>query len=212
MQVLASEYYNLLKNIQNNTIRTEAPISNAEYFLTIDLESRKIIFPSDSNGEINIDKGIISVERDHRAETIYFQTDRYYDGVDLRNTVCVVEYVNALGESRIYPVSLEDTTESGKIKFGWCVGNEATKAPGTIKFAVRFYTVSNDTSTPTFTYNLNTAPCEATILDGLDIEFNSADEMLENEDMFSKYGPNLVEDIYGRIQEASQKMTWIVLP
>jgi hypothetical protein len=84
------------------------------------------------------------MERDHYAETVYFSVDRYFEDVDLFRTVIVVEYIDAAGEnSRIFPVALKDIdSEPGKIIFAWCIGNEATRVAGTIKFAVRFYLVN----------------------------------------------------------------------
>jgi hypothetical protein len=54
------------------------------------------------------------VKQDHNAETIYFKADRYFDGVDLSTTTCVVQYLNASTDTKkngyIYLVPYIDTT------------------------------------------------------------------------------------------------------
>ena len=36
--------------------------------------------------------------------------DRFFCGIDLANTSCLVQYVNAKGEGRFFPVPFYDTT------------------------------------------------------------------------------------------------------
>jgi hypothetical protein len=48
----------------------------------IDLNTRTIRGPS-----------VLSVQRDHKSEIIYFKVDRYFDYMDLSNTVCIIEYI-----------------------------------------------------------------------------------------------------------------------
>lgn len=76
-----------------------------------------ILLPSDENiYEIDLNSRIInapeflSVKKDHAAETIYFLVDRFYDNMDLANTACVVQYINAAGEERFFPVPFYDIT------------------------------------------------------------------------------------------------------
>jgi hypothetical protein len=56
-------------------------------------------------------KDFLSVEKDHRAETIYFRVNRFHDVNDLGKIACVIEYINAVGESRIYPVIWKCVTD-----------------------------------------------------------------------------------------------------
>ena len=68
---------------------------------------------------------------------------------------CVVEYVNANNESRISPILVKDIiSDPSYLIFGWCIHGDATRKAGTIKFAIRFYSI--DLSTKTFLYSLRT--------------------------------------------------------
>ena len=79
----------------------------------------------------------VTVSGDHKAETIYFIADRYFDQVDLSETVCIIQYINAENKGAIYPVPFYDIqTEENKIIFPWLISGTATAAPGTIKFAI----------------------------------------------------------------------------
>jgi hypothetical protein len=89
----------------------------------------------------------ISVQRDHKSHVIYFKVDRYYDYMDLANTICIVEYIVPGDTSRvphIYIVPFFDTAkfiQEGKMIFPWNVGGAATMAEGTIEYAIRFYKI-----------------------------------------------------------------------
>lgn len=196
MITLAQDYYELLKNIQNNHILTATHMPSDEPLINIDLNSRVIQLPVEF-------QDFLSVEKDHRAETVYFKTDRYFDGVDLNDTTVIIEYVNAAKESRIYPVTLKDiVTEPGKIFFAWCIGGEATKVAGTIRFAVRFYSV--DQVKAIFSYSLNTIPCEGIILHGMD-------NIGQSEDY--DFPATVIEGIYAELDKVKKKETlWINLP
>ena len=74
------EYLQFLHLIQNNNIWTEEILlPTNERIYEIDLNSRKIQAPE-----------FLSVETDHRAETIYFKVNRHFDQYDLLNSVCLV--------------------------------------------------------------------------------------------------------------------------
>lgn len=131
------------------------PIPSNEPIMKIDLNQRTIEAPE-----------FLSVQYDHYAETVFFIIDRYFDSVDLATKTCIVQYKNALNEDRIFIVPYYDTTyEENKIVFPWCISGEATKAPGSIEFSVRFYEV--DVDNRQFLYNLNTQPVKSKILHGM---------------------------------------------
>ena len=156
---LAKEYYEQLSDIQATVSSVLTVVPASEPKIDIDLDSREITFPEEY-------KSFLSVATDHRAETVYFRVDRYFDGVD--------------------PVIIKDlTSEAGKIIFGWCIGGEATKSAGTIKFSVRFYQVNP--TTRSFSYSLSTIPIENTILNG--IGNVSESEIYE-------YDSTLIEEIF----------------
>lgn len=158
--ILAEGYWEQLKHIQNDQAREISKITTPPNgFFEIDLDERNIIPPVEY-------RDFLAVAEEHMAETIYFEVDRYFDDVDLTTTNIIVEYVNADGEARIYPAVLQDwTTNPGHIRFAWVLGNEATKAVGTLKFAIRFYSV--DQQNRIFVYSLQTRPYEGRIIASL---------------------------------------------
>lgn len=190
MSIIAQEYWEQLKNIQNNQAIQLARIGVNQPFIDIDLNSRQIILPPEY-------ADFLSVETDHRAETIYFRVNRFFDDVDLTKTTIIIEYVNAQGDSRIYPVVLQDReTYSDKIIFGWCIGNDATRYAGTIQFAVRFYSINQ--TDQKFDYNLNTLVAEGTILHGI------GDMALEENYV---YETSIIESLIHTVE--SSRLRWI---
>lgn len=99
------EYYELLYLIQDrNNLQTSIgqippiPMPSTEQILKVDLNKRTIEAPT-----------FLSMEKDHRAETIFFEVDRFFGPVDLALTTCIIQYQNNKKESRIYPVPYYDT-------------------------------------------------------------------------------------------------------
>ena len=161
-----SRYKALLLDIQNTISVEETNSGESRYanaaFIDIDWNTRTVTLPSEY-------KDYLSVQNDHRAATIYFRADRYFDDVDLLGLTAVVEYINANKEGRISPVvEVDYTTFPGKIVFGWKIGNEVTKTAGEIQFAVHIYTI--DPETKRVIYSMNTQPCSAKILKTLVID------------------------------------------
>ena len=105
MITTVEEYYKNLGLIQDANYPSQALlIPKDEFIYEIDLNTRTIKAPN-----------YLGVEKDHVAETIFFITDRFFCGIDLANTSCLVQYVNAKGEGRFFPVPFYDvTTYSGR--------------------------------------------------------------------------------------------------
>lgn len=162
MKTEASEYLSLLQEIQNNNVSTFTVMPADEPRFTIETNSRNIIVPSEFS--------FLSVQNDHRAETIYFEIDRYFDNVDLSQHTCVVQFINKSGTTineGTYPVtSMDIDSVDGKIVFGWEIRNDATQLTGDITFSVRFYSIDNNGN---FTYNFNTLTASSYILPSLNI-------------------------------------------
>lgn len=168
----AEEYNALLYKIQDQNAPSLAVLlPSDEKIYEIDLNTRKIEAPE-----------YISVEADHMAETIWFKCARYYDNIDLSNTVCLIEYINANGTPYIWAVPFYDVDtlsshdpdtgiEEPQMLFPWVIEQSATKTPGDIKFAMRFYKL--DDSGTELVYNLNLLPNTTTILKGIDSDVNS---------------------------------------
>ena len=152
------EYYDLLYRIQDeNKPSLAVLLPNDEKIYEIDMNSRKIEAPK-----------YLSVELDHKAETIYFKVGRYYDNIDLANMTCVVQYINAKGEGRVYPVPFYDVetyADENMMLFPWCIDGEATKASGNVTYSVRFYDI--DESATYMRYNMSTLPSKSEVLHGI---------------------------------------------
>ena len=173
------DYYNLYHRIQSENAPSLAILlPTDEKIYLVDLNSRTIEAPK-----------YLSVEKDHRAEVIYFKVNRFYDFFDLTQAVCVVQYKNALGESRAYAVPYYDVdtlSEEDMILFPWIIDKEVTKAGGIIEYNIRFYKLSG--SGKSYLYNLNTLPARSEILHTLD---DKIDNMVSlgyiSQDTFSIY-------------------------
>ena len=158
MITTAVEYYKELYRIQDENFPSLAILlPQDEKIYNINLNSRVIEIPE-----------YLSVATDHKAETIYFKVDRFYKYMDLTSTVCVIQYINAIGESHYYPVPFYDAitfADEDKILIPWNISGNATKAAGNVKFSIRFYRI--DLANHHFVYNLNTLPAVGKVLYGL---------------------------------------------
>ena len=152
----SQEYADKLWQLQNNSPTTKAVLlPGDETIYEVDLDARTIAVPK-----------FLSVAKDHQAETVYFQFDRYYDRIDLTTKCCVIQYVNAAGNSYIYPVpyyDVETLEPFGKVIIPWCIQGAATEKAGTIKFAISFYSVDANHK---INYCLNTLVASGEILNG----------------------------------------------
>ena len=158
MSTTPKEYYDLLYRIQDENKPSLAVLSpRNEKIYEIDMNIRKIEATK-----------YLSVELDHRAETIYFKFGRYYDNIDLANMTCVVQYINAKGEGRVYPVPFYDVetyADENMMLFPWCIDGEATKASGNVTYSVRIYDI--DESATYMRYNMSTLPSKSEVLHGI---------------------------------------------
>ena len=92
MKVSPQEYNSLLSRlIDPNEYTNFLRIPADEPIYEIDLNQRKINVPE-----------FLSVEEDHNAEIIWFKTDRFYDNIDLYESTCWIQYINANNEEYFY--------------------------------------------------------------------------------------------------------------
>lgn len=194
MDLLAS--ISLMTSAENRSLASQG-ITDEEarlHLINIDWDTRTVTLPSAYSS-------YISVLTDHRAATLYFSADRYFDDVDLSKLTITVEFVNAKGEGRIYPVVDYDLSDPEKVIFGWKIGYEATKYAGNIQFMVHVFSV--DPATHKYTYSLNTQPCSARILKTIDL-----DDVLGIQDTYGMEATE-IEDLFGRLNALEQKaVTW----
>jgi len=191
------------KNPYNNKPLLSVIIPSEEKTFDVDLNTRKISVPT-----------FLSVAKDHRAETVYFLVDRYFEYKDLSKTSCMIEFVNAEGKGGFYPVPFYDISSypryfdkdnvlhESKMLIPWCIEGDVTAASGEVSFALRFYEL-DETGTQ-FTYNLRTLEAIAVVLEGMDkglLDAAAAD--LE---------ANFVEQINEKIDNATATIYWTDLP
>ena len=100
---------------------------NSNDILTVSHDFRKIDIPKT--------KKLAGVTSDEQVNTILFQCERYYGGVDLSEFSFRINYKNANGEGDQYLVT-EKTVTDDMITFAWVVGRHACAYAGTIQFIV----------------------------------------------------------------------------
>lgn len=171
-----SEFRQRLQEIQNSVKVTFAHLPSNEPRFIIDANSREINIPFEFS--------FLGVIGDHKAETIYFEIDRYFDEVDLSKHTCVIQFVNKNPKTLecnegLYPVTTMDVNSlDGKIIFGWNIMNDATQIAGDIHFSIRFYSIDSNNK---FTYNFNTLTATSIILDTLDVKTSSSADISSSE-------------------------------
>ena len=89
----------------------------------------------------------LSVRFDHNSELVYFGTPRYFEGMDLADMVCVIQYINPAQEKGLYFVpyyDIDHTDENGTplLVIPWVLGGLATIKSGKITFNIRFYKIN----------------------------------------------------------------------
>ncbi len=164
----SDEYTAMLQEIQNNNktnIQALTVMSNEGRFI-INADERTISIPPEF-------QNFLAVQHDHNAETVFFEIDRYFDGVDLSTKTCVIQFVNAKQESGVYPVtSMDIATAENKIIFEWRLQNILTQYEGNIKFAVKFFSIENEE----YTYNWNSKIYTSSIIKGLNQDSEGSSE------------------------------------
>ena len=194
------EYYKLLYMIQDeNAPELAVLVPGDEPILNIDLTTRKIDAPE-----------YLSVETDHRSEVVYFKCPRYYDAVDLSNTVCVVQYINANKEGRVYAVPYYDIdtfSDTNEMLIPWEVDGEATVAAGNVQYSLRFYMLDSRITDKRLVYNLNTLTASSKVLHGIDID---PEELQSSND--KEYIVTYLDEILAISREIANKdVYWVVL-
>ena len=160
----AKEYLARLQEIRNANLHTESLfIPSDELVYEVDLNARTVDAPV-----------FLSTETDHIAETVFFKVDRYFETHDLAESTCIIQYINAKGDGYVYIVPVYDVetyADEGKILIPWVIQGNATVAPGTIKYAIRFYHLNKREVLGEFEYDfdyiINTQVAQSKILHGM---------------------------------------------
>lgn len=153
---------NQLYDIQAKHAPSNVYLPFAHNIYEVDLNTRKIDGPA-----------YLSVRRDHKAEVIYFKLDRYFDYMDLSNTVCIIQYlIPDENIPRIYIVPFFDTStyfKDNKILIPWVVGGAVTSKAGKVEYSIRFYKIQRENDNDIkLVYNLSTLPTTSEILYSLE--------------------------------------------
>lgn len=168
MSVIAeSDFQSQLYLIQSQNPPSLVLFPETKRIYDIDLDTREIAGPE-----------LLSVSRDHKAETIYFRVDRFRDYMDLSNTACVIQYVTPDKQMHLYPVPFYDIlTEKSKQKmiFPWCIDGAATSQQGIVSYSVRFFVVEERSGEYKYLYNLGTTPTSGEVLYGMEVSELSKD-------------------------------------
>ena len=165
MITTAEQYNSYLHIIHNNNPPTYVALPSADNIYNIDVNTREVEAPP-----------LLAVEKDNVSETIYFIIDRYVDYMDLALTSCVITYVNANGDTRMYIVPFYDIysyAHVSKMIIPWNLDSGVTAAPGVVKFAIQFfktgevYNKETDSMQIGIVYSLNTQAAQSKVLKGL---------------------------------------------
>ena len=198
------EYYQELYRIQDENFPVNAVLlPSDERIYKVNLYNRTVEVPE-----------YLSVVKDHKAETVYFVMDRFFDYMDLTNLACVIQYINGNNESHYYAVPFYDTTtcsgydEQGiwqdKLLIPWVIDGAATVKAGVIQFSIRFYKI--DPGNHHFIYNLNTLPARGRILHGMDATTFKPEKYQVGEDLYLE----LTQEFADIKQKATDKLYWII--
>ena len=162
---LLSELY----SIQESYSVEQTAIDQTDKRCVIDVKERTINIP------VEIES--LGVQYDHRSYKLLFEIDRYVHGVDLLTQTCVIQWLSKNGtaeRSGLHPVVEIEAIDNDKLLFVWELYEDETRIPGTILFAVNFYTMKDENS---FLWSYNTLPASSTIKDTLDVVINPSDEI-----------------------------------
>ena len=196
------EYYSNLNLVLNENPPIYALLPNAEKIYNIDLNTRIIDAPE-----------FLGINKDHKAETIYFIVDRYNDYMDLSQTCCAITYINANKKGHQYMVPFYDIytyAKEGKMLLPWNLDANVLESKGPVQFAIRFYKIGtsindNGAAEKVLVYNLNTLPATSVVKEGMEVsKFENTSYLLT---------ATQAEEIQSRIDEISayQTLYWTVL-
>ena len=189
MVLTPDEYNDELWLIQKNNPPKISVLPFAEKIYDVDVKNRTINAPE-----------FLSVQKDHRAESIYFKMDRYNDYVDLVNMTCIIQYKTKNGDG-IYVVPYYDIASyPGKLLIPWLIDGRATAVSGDVTYSIRFYKM--DDAATKFVYNLNFLPATSKVKYGMDV-------ISDNLPDYEVPAP-LYQDLVAKYQEmVRQDMYWI---
>ena len=197
----SQEYQEFLAGIAEtapSVLKMRVPSDEPVY--EIDLNTRKITPPP-----------FIGVEGDHSAEYIFFRVDRFFDNLDLAQSVGIITFKNAKNEEYYQLIPYYDPySEYGKIIFPWVIEAPAALYSGQVSFSVKFFKI--DPTSRRLVYELNTLPAKTKVLAGL-VDKNTDQESVYT--IIDPSSPLIVDDkimnLINQYREASNfyRIYWI---
>lgn len=182
---------------------SEIPIGLQYAILPIDEEvfeinanTRQISIPE------NFRKNGIAVQGDQVAEVVYFKIARYFDFMDLNNTMIYIQYETPDGtQDASFEWVRDIESEPDYLIFGWALDSRITAASGLLKFSIRFVNLDNpqDSELPDnikYTYSLNTLQASVNIQPTLVMENDI------NHDAVAKGMEKIKHMIISRVKQA----------
>ena len=133
--------------------------------LNMRIPSDEKVYEIDWNTRTVQSPPFIGVSGDHRAEYIFFKMDRFFETIDLANTIGMIIFKNAHREEYYQLIPYYDIyTEHGKIFFPWSIQAPASLYKGSVEFSFKFFKV--DATEQTLVYELNTTIAKTQVLQG----------------------------------------------
>ena len=133
------DYFSFIVELNKiNSNYTILPLD--EDVFTIDANTRQISVPQSfaQNG--------ISIQGDEISEIVYFKINRFYDSTDLATKNIYIQWTAPSGEKGVsVPWVIDIESEPNYIIFGWPLSSAITKQAGNVVFAVRFYSLDENT-------------------------------------------------------------------
>lgn len=188
-----------LYDIQTQNAPSNVILPYAHNIYDVDLNTRTIYGPD-----------MLAAQKDHKSEVIYFRLNRYFDYMDLANTICIIEYIIPGDKERVpyvYIVPFYDTTSElageGKMLLPWSVSGSATAKNGTLEYAIRFFKVADNKGELELVYNLNTLPAKTVVKRSLEV---NSELMNAEYDIPAQRYESLIQQL-----AVNSKTTWMIL-
>lgn len=208
------EYFSNLSLLYNVNPPAYASLPAAEILYNIDLNTRKIDAPK-----------VLSIEKDHKSNIVYFSVNRFMDYMDLALTNCIIQYNierevkgKKVKKTYFYPVPFFDIYQKateGKIIFPWALDASVTSASGIVEFSIVFFKIGtkindNGNAEYIYTYNLNTLPARSEVIKGIE-KYEITDEeekILSDYQYFNLWAA--INDI--KKDGVGTELFWTILP
>lgn len=122
----------------------------------------------------------LGVKGDTRAEIVFFESDRFFDQVDLKSANCWIQWVNTSTQAKGNSQSVYMDATEEKLLFGWVITEEMTSGAGNIEFAVRWFTTDENGN---ISYSVSTQKATCSIKSSLDLDIKDLQPELDIENI-----------------------------